>query len=294
MDFLSVKEIAKKWNLSERTIRNYCASGKIKGAFLTGKTWSVPSDTIKPERINAKTGLSLLGRLLFEKEHKISGGIYHKLQIEFTYNTNHIEGSSLTHDQTRFIFETQSIGMENGVLRVDDIVETANHFKCVDLVLENAKKPLTEKFIKELHRTLKNGTTDSRVSWFVVGDYKKIPNEVGNILTTEPSKVEQEIKELIKEYNLKPKKTFDDILDFHYRFERIHPFQDGNGRVGRLIAIKECLKNYIVPFIIDEQLKLYYYRGLSEWKNEKGFLRDTCLTGQDKFKAWLDYFKINY
>jgi len=294
MDFLSVKEIAKKWNLSERTIRNYCASGKIKGAFLTGKTWSVPSDTIKPERINAKTGLSLLDRLLFEKEHKISGGIYHKLQIEFTYNTNHIEGSSLTHDQTRFIFETQSIGVENGVLRVDDIVETANHFKCVDLVLENAKKPLTEKFIKELHRTLKNGTTDSRVSWFVVGDYKKIPNEVGNMLTTEPSKVEQEIKELIKEYNLKPKKTFDDILDFHYRFERIHPFQDGNGRVGRLIAIKECLKNDIVPFIIDEQLKLYYYRGLSEWKNEKGFLRDTCLTGQDKFKAWLDYFKINY
>ena len=294
MDFLSVKEIAKKWNLSERTIRNYCASGKIKGAFLTGKTWSVPSDTIKPERINAKTGLSLLDRLLFEKEHKISGGIYHKLQIEFTYNTNHIEGSSLTHDQTRFIFETQSIGVENGVLRVDDIVETANHFKCVDLVLENAKKPLTEKFIKELHRTLKNGTTDSRVSWFVVGDYKKIPNEVGNMLTTEPSKVEQEIKELIKEYNLKPKKTFDDILDFHYRFERIHPFQDGNGRVGRLIAIKECLKNNIVPFIIDEQLKLYYYRGLSEWKNEKGFLRDTCLTGQDKFKAWLDYFKINY
>ena len=294
MDFLSVKEIAKKWNLSERTIRNYCASGKIKGAFLTGKTWSVPSDTIKPERINAKTGLSLLDRLLFEKEHKISGGIYHKLQIEFTYNTNHIECSSLTHDQTRFIFETQSIGVENGVLRVDDIVETANHFKCVDLVLENAKKPLTEKFIKELHRTLKNGTTDSRVSWFVVGDYKKIPNEVGNMLTTEPSKVEQEIKELIKEYNLKPKKTFDDILDFHYRFERIHPFQDGNGRVGRLIAIKECLKNNIVPFIIDEQLKLYYYRGLSEWKNEKGFLRDTCLTGQDKFKAWLDYFKINY
>ena len=294
MKYLSVSQVAKKWNLSQRTIRNYCSSGKIEGAFLTGKTWNIPQEAKMPKTAKSKQGMGLLERLLFEKEHKISGGIYHKVQVDFTYNTNHIEGSRLTHDQTRFIFETKTVGVEGEVLYVDDLIETSNHFRCMDFVIENAKKPLTENLIKTLHKILKGGTSDGNISWFNVGDYKKIPNEVGGVVTTEPAFVKQAIKDLLIEYNSIKNVTFENILDFHYRFERIHPFQDGNGRVGRLIMFKECLKFGIVPFIIDEDLKFYYYRGLKEWKNEKGFLRDTCLTGQDKFKAWLDYFKIFY
>ena len=179
-------------------------------------------------------------------------------------------------------------------MNVDDIVETSNHFRCIDLVIENATSVLTEGFIKELHRVLKNGTSDSRRSWFAVGDYKKLPNEVGGRDTTLPEDVASEMKALIASYNAGKEKTFEEILDFHYRFERIHPFQDGNGRVGRLILFKECLRNKIVPFIIDEELKMFYYRGLSEWTRERGFLTDTCLSAQDKFKRYLDYFKIQY
>lgn len=173
-------------------------------------------------------------------------------------------------------------------------METANHFKCIDMMIENAKKPITEAFIKELHRTLKNGTSDSRQDYFAVGEYKRMPNTVGDILTAKPEEVAKKTKELLTKYNAKKEKTFDDLLDFHYQFECIHPFQDGNGRIGRLLLFKECLKYNIVPFIIDEELKLFYYRGLKEWKRERGYLRDTCLSAQDKFKRYLDYFKVPY
>ncbi len=296
MKYLSVTEIAKKWNISERSVRNYCALGKIDGAFLTGKTWNIPEDTQKPDRVNKKVELptTLLEVLSAEKQAKLSGGIYHKVQIELTYNSNHIEGSRLTHDQTRYIFETNTIGVEGEAVKVDDIVETANHFKCIDIIIENAKKPITEAFIKELHRTLKSGTTDARQDWFAVGDYKRLPNTVGNMYTVQPEEVADKIKALLFDYNAKKEKTFDDLLDFHYKFECIHPFQDGNGRIGRLLLFKDCLKYNIVPFIIDEKLKLFYYRGLKEWVNERGFLRDTCLTAQDKFKKYLDYFEVKY
>lgn len=296
MKYLSVTETAKKWNISERSVRNYCALGKVDGAFLTGKTWNIPEGANKPDRANKKVELptTLLEVLSTEKKAKLSGGIYHKVQIELTYNSNHIEGSRLTHDQTRYIFETNTIGLDGGAVNVDDIVETANHFKCIDLVIESAKKPITETFIKELHRTLKSGTTDARQNWFAVGDYKRLPNTVGDMYTAQPEEVAEKMKALLFEYNAKKEKTFDDLLDFHYKFECIHPFQDGNGRIGRLILFKECLKYNIVPFIIDEELKMFYYRGLKKWTNERGYLRDTCLTAQDKFKLYLDYFKVQY
>lgn len=296
MNYLSVSQMAKKWNMSERGVRKYCAENKIPGAFLTGKTWNIPENAEKPERKNKKSDepKTLLERLRTEKASSISGGIYHKIQIELTYNSNHIEGSKLTHDQTRYIFETNTIGAENDALNVDDIIETANHFKCIDMIIDTATYKLTEKFIKELHFTLKSGTSDSRKDWFNVGDYKKLPNEVGGKETASPEIVAQKIKELLKSYNQKNEHTLEEIIDFHYQFETIHAFQDGNGRVGRLIMFKECLKNNIVPFIIDDSLKMFYYRGLSEWNNEKGYLLDTCLSAQDKFKKYLEYFKVPY
>ena len=296
MNYLSVSEMAKKWNMSERAVRNYCAHNRIPGAFLTGKTWNIPENAEKPERINKKSNepRNLLERLRAEKKSSLKGGIYHKIQIELTYNSNHIEGSKLTHDQTRYIFETNTIGAENDALNVDDIIETANHFKCIDMIIDNATYKLTEKFIKELHFTLKSGTSDSRKDWFNVGEYKKLPNEVGGKETASPETVAQKVKELLKSYNQKNEHALEEIIDFHYQFEALHPFQDGNGRVGRLIMFKECLKNNIVPFIIDDSLKLFYYKGLSEWNNEKGYLTDTCLTAQDKFKQYLEYFKVAY
>ena len=296
MNFLSVAEIAKLWNVSERSVRNYCAEGRITGAYLVGKTWMIPSDAVKPDRKvrvsnNKKT---LLDILKLEKESKLKGGIYHKVQIELTYYSNHIEGSRLTHDQTRYIYETNTIGLTDEVINVDDIVETANHFRCIDLIIDKANLNITENLIKQLHFILKNGTTDSRKNWFVVGGYKKLPNEVSGRVTTSPEKVEDEVKSLIEWYNSIKNKTLNDIIEFHYRFEYIHPFQDGNGRVGRLLMFKECLKYNIVPFIIDEKLKMFYYRGLKEWKQEKGYLIDTCLLAQDQFKAYLDYFRIEY
>lgn len=236
----------------------------------------------------------LLDILQEEKSSGYSGGIYHKTQIEFTYNSNHIEGSSLTHEQTRYIFETNTIGAETGSINVDDVIETANHFRLVSLIIDNAKSILTEEFIKELHLILKNGTSDSRNDLFAVGDYKKLPNEVGGMNTVIPEEVSDKMKELLNEYNTKEEISFEDILDFHVKFEKIHPFQDGNGRVGRLIMFKECLKHNIVPFIIEDDLKMFYYRGLAEWEAEKGYLRDTCLTAQDRYKAYLDYFRIGY
>lgn len=296
MRYLSVTEIAKKWNISERSVRNYCAHGRVQGAFLTGKTWNIPENAEKPERSNKKKGhtLTLLDILREQKEGKYSGGIYHRTQIDLTYNSNHMEGSRLTLNQTRYIFETNTVGVENEVLNVDDVIETVNHFRCIDLVIDHADDILSEKFIKELHLTLKNGTSDSRKDWFAVGEYKKIPNEVGGMDTALPEEVADKMKTLLKEYNVIKEKTLEDILDFHVKFERIHPFQDGNGRVGRLIMFKECLKHNIVPFIIEDNLKLFYYRGLKEWDNEKGYLTDTCLTAQDKYKTYLNYFRIAY
>ena len=296
MKHLSVTEIAKKWNISERSVRNYCAHGRVDGAFLIGKTWRIPENAEKPERSNKKKEqpITLLDILQEQKASKYSGGIYHKTQIELTYNSNHIEGNRLTHDQTRYIFETNTICVEKDVLNVDNVIETANHFYCIDMIIDNAKAALTEKFIKKLYLILKSGTSDSRKDWFAVGDYKKIPNEVGGMDTALPEEFAGKMKALLTEYNGKEEKTFEDILDFHVKFERIHPFQDGNGRVGRLIMFKECLKYNIIPFIIEDNLKMFYYRGLKEWNNEKGYLTDTCLTAQDKYKAYLDYFRIAY
>lgn len=295
MQYLSVAEMAEKWGISERSVRNYCAQGRIADSKLIGKVWHIPENAQKPERLNKKTSvLSLLSILREQKSAKTSGGIYHKIQIELTYNSNHIEGSRLTHDQTRYIFETNTLGFENEAINVDDIIETSNHFRCIDMVIEQAGATLSEKFIKQLHFTLKFGTSDNRKDWFAVGEYKKLPNEVSGCKTALPEQVADKMSKLLADYNAKSNVTFEDIIAFHVTFERIHPFQDGNGRVGRLILFKECLKHNIVPFIIQDDLKLFYYRGLKEWDNEKGFLLDTCLTAQDRFKAYLDYFRIEY
>ncbi len=296
MNYLSVKEVAERWNISERSVRNYCSSGRVPGAFITGKTWNIPENAEKPERSNKSSPAprNLLDVLKEEKRSRIHGGIYHKIQIELTYNSNHIEGSRLTHDQTRFIFETNTVGITNKSVRVDDIIETAAHFRCIDEIIDNAKTKLSEKFIKNLHLILKTGTSDAKKDWFAVGDYKKVPNEVGGSETTLPEDVPTEMRLLLSDYNSKENVTLEDIIEFHVNFERIHPFQDGNGRIGRLIMFKECLKHDIVPFIIEDDIKMFYYRGLKEWSREKGYLIDTCLTAQDAFKKYLDYFRIPY
>ena len=296
MKYISVTEFAKKWNLSERTVRNYCATNKIKGAFLTGKTWNIPEDASLPEKGNKKkfSNNTLLNQLKEQKDMKLKGGIYHRTQIDLTYNSNRIEGSRLSLDQTRFIFETNTIGITDETVNVDDIIETTNHFRCIDLTIDKAKAKLTESFIKELHILLKSGTSDSRKNWFNVGDYKKMPNEVGGNETSPPKEVPEKMKELLVHYNTIEQKKMEDIIAFHQKFEVIHPFQDGNGRVGRLIMFKECLANNVVPFIIDEDLKLFYYRGLREWEKAKEYLLDTCLTAQDNYKAILKYFEIDF
>ena len=295
MKYISVAEFAVKYGISERTARNYCALGKIEGATLVGKAWNIPADAELPGRKPRKRkAMPLLIVLRQEREARLKGGIYHKTQIDLTYNSNHIEGSRLTHDQTRYIFETNTVGIEGESVRVDDIIETTNHFRCIDLIIDRAEERLTESLIKELHSILKMGTSDSRKDWFTVGDYKRLPNEVGGNETTAPEDVHREIKALLKEYNSKKRKSFEDIIDLHQRFEAIHPFQDGNGRVGKLVMFKECLANGCVPFIITEELKMFYYRGLREWPRIKEYLRDTCLTAQDNYKAVLDYFKVRY
>ena len=295
MEYISVNEFARKYGISERTARNYCATGKIEGVFLTGKTWNIPKAAGLPMRKSSPMEvMPLLAILREQKKMKLKGGIYHRTQIDLTYNSNHIEGSRLTHDQTRYIFETNTIGITDESVNVDDIIETTNHFRCIDLIIDRAEERLSEKYIKELHYILKSGTSDHRKDWFAVGDYKKLPNEVGGRDTALPEEVADKMKALLAEYNAKEEKKFEDILDFHVKFERIHPFQDGNGRVGRLTMFKECLKYNIVPFIIEDNLKMFYYRGLKEWDNEKGYLTDTCLTAQDKYKAYLDYFRIKY
>ena len=293
MEYLSVSAFAQQHGVSERTVRNYCATGKIVGAFLTGKTWNIPIDAVLPCR-GKKKELPLLSVLREQKRLRLTGSIYHRTQIDLTYNSNHMEGSRLTHDQTRYIFETNTIGITAENVNVDDVIETSNHFRCIDLIIDRAEENLTEAFIKELHQVLKNGTSDSRRDWFAVGEYKRLPNEVGGSETTPPEEVHREMQALLKEYNAKRDKTFEDILDLHHRFECIHPFQDGNGRVGRLLMFKECLANGHVPFIITDDLKMFYYRGLQHWPHIKGYLMDTCLTAQDHYKELLNYFRIQY
>lgn len=296
MKYISVAETAKKWISQSEVCGIIVPRDVYRMLFLQERPGTFRRMQKKPERANkrVKSPRTLLDILQEEKAKKYSGGIYHKTQIELTYNSNHMEGSKLTHDQTRYIFETNTIGMENEVFNVDDIIETANHFRCIDLIIDNAKVTLTEKFIKNIHLILKNGTSDSRKDWFAVGNYKRVPNEVGGMATASPEEVSTKMKVLLGEYARKNEITFEDILDFHVKFERIHPFQDGNGRVGRLLMFKECLKHNIVPFIIEDDLKMFYYRGLKEWNREKGYLMDTCLTAQDCYKAYLDYFRIPY
>ena len=295
MEYISVSKFAEKYGISGRTARNYCAQGKIEGAFLTGKTWNIPTDAVLPKRgENKKKESPLLKALREQKASKLKGGIYHRTQIDLTYNSNHIEGSKLTHDQTRYIYETNTIGVTDSAVNVDDVVETVNHFSCIDYIIDHTEDKLTETLVKHLHLLLKSGTSDSSKDWFAVGDYKRLPNEVGGQDTCAPEDVHKELKALLDKYNQKKKKSFEDILDFHVRFEQIHPFQDGNGRVGRLLMFKECLANNIVPFIITDDLKMFYYRGLREWGHINGYLTDTCLTAQDMYKELLKYFRIKH
>ncbi len=297
MDYISVSDAAEKWGLSERSVRNYCRQGRIIGAVLNGHSWLVPEDVQKPGRKkrSCKIPADLLSLVRLERKSGISDGIYGRIQTELTYNSNRMEGNHLTKEQTQSIFEQNTFTVFlDGIITADDVIETANHFRCIDLVIDQAKYILTESFIKQLHLTLKNGTSDSRKAWFALGDYKRLENEVGGIQTARPEDVSPKMKELLKTYNQTTKKSLDELLQFHYDFERIHPFQDGNGRVGRLILFKECLRNDIVPFIIGDDIKEFYYRGLQEWKNEKGYLRDTCLTAQDRFKKYMDCFGIKH
>jgi len=244
---------------------------------------------------NGQQTQTLLDVLREQKAMKMKGGIYHKTQIDLTYNSNHIEGSRLTHEQTRYIFETNTIGVTaDETVNVNDVVETVNHFRCIDLIIDRAEETLSEELMKTLHGILKSGTSDSRKEWFAIGDYKRLPNEVGGERTCEPELVHDSMQRLLAEYNSQPYHTLEDILDLHVRFEKIHPFQDGNGRVGRLVMFKECLRSGIVPFIITDELKMFYYRGLREWGHIDGYLTDTCLTAQDQYKAALDYFRIKY
>ena len=247
-----------------------------------------PGDIMEMEKEIDKT--TLLYRLQEEKQIRLKGGIYHQTQVKLAYNSNHMEGSKLTEDQTRYIYETNTIGLEKEPANIDDIIETVNHFQCFDYILGCAEDVLTEGIIKKIHRILKSNTSDSRLEWFNVGDYKQRSNMVGDSKTTPPGRVKKEMQQLLFKYQQMETVTFEDIVEFHYHFEKIHPFQDGNGRVGRLIIFKECLKYNITPFIIDERHKLYYYRGLKEFENERGYLIDTCLSAQDMYIELLEYF----
>lgn len=287
---LKKSDLTVELGISSRTIAKIS-----KGELLSDKVILRLCDFFKCNKEDLYTEIcdnKILQALREEKNAKLSGGLYHETQVRLTYNSNRIEGSKLSEDQTRLIFETNTIGATEGV-PVDDIIETANHFRAVDYVIDCAEEPLTEEIIKKLHKILKTGTKDSYLSWFNVGDYKQKANIVGGQETTPPSKVAAAIKKLLAEY-AKKDVTIYDIIEFHRAFERIHPFQDGNGRVGRLICFKECLRFNIVPFIIEDGKKMFYYRGLKEWDNERGFLTDTCLDGQDTYRAMLKYFGIEF
>lgn len=279
--------LAHELGISSRTIAKIGRGEPIAGHVLSRIAEFLECN---PEDLcQSRTDNVLLQTLRDEKNVRLSGGLYHELQVRLTYNSNHIEGSQLSEDQTRLIFETNTLGAETG-LPVDDIIETANHFHGIDFVIDRAEQPLNEEIIKELHRILKQGTTESSLEWFAVGDYKRRPNMVGGRETAKPQDVARQMKQLLSRYESLNRVEFDDIVEFHYQFELIHPFQDGNGRVGRLIALKECLRHGIVPFIIEDSKKLFYYRGLSQWESEKGYLRETCLDGQDTFIKLMSQF----
>lgn len=293
---MTQKDIAEVLGVEPGTISKY-ESGMIEPNIESIKklaeTFKITIDELlKDEEKFDVSKVDVLKALREQKEMKLKGNLYHQTQVSFAYNTNHIEGSTLTEDQTRYIFETNTILFEGDtVAKVDDILETANHFKLVDYMLDVADKKLTEKMIKEFHKILKDGTSDSRVEWFNVGDYKQKVNTIGSgIKTTSPKNVERDMEKLMVWYNSLKQITIKEIIEFHYRFESIHPFQDGNGRIGRLIMFKECLKNNSIPFIILDSDKLYYYRGLKEYKNEKGYLTDTCLNAQDQYIKMIEYY----
>ena len=296
MRYMTVGEAAKKWNISVRNVQIHCQKGNIPGVNFKGKAWMIPIEAEKPVRKVRAKGCpkSILAALKAEKRGQIKGALYHRLQVDFTYNSNHMEGSRLTHEQTRWIFETMTVGKLPESVPVDDIVETANHFRCIDLVIESANAALTERYIKTLHNQLKSGTTDSRKAWFSVGDYKQLDNVVGDMETCPASKVHEAMVMLLADYNAS-EKTLEDIVDFHVKFERIHPFQDGNGRVGRLVMLKECLKHGHTPFVIAENIKQFYYLGLQDWaKGRRARLKDTCGMGQDVFKIGLKSFGYSH
>lgn len=291
MRLIPEEEYAANHSLTVQTVRDYCAEGKLPGAVQEGEMWRIPADAPLPDEVKHSP---LLLALREQMESKMRGSIYHRTQIDLTYNSNHIEGSRLSKEQTRYIYETNTIGVTDETLSVDDIIETTNHFRCIDFIIEHAEEPLTEEMIKRLHALLKAGTSDADRPWFAVGEYKRLPNEVGGKETAAPEDVPAAMRALLQEYTGKRRVSLEEILDFHYRLEMIHPFQDGNGRVGRLIIFKECLAHHIVPFIITEELKMYYYRGLDRWEEVRGYLLDTCLTAQDRYRAILDYFRITY
>lgn len=296
MKYLTCEEFAKKWNISIRSVQGHCQKGNIYGARLQGRAWLIPADAERPKRKSRAKGRpnSILAALKAEKRGGVRGALYHQLQVDFTYNSNHMEGSRLTHEQTKWIFETLTIGKLAENLPIDDIVEAANHFRCIDFVIESATAALTERYIKTLHNQLKSGTVDSRREWFSVGDYKKLDNVVGEMETCPASEVGSEMAKLLSDYGASSK-SLTDILDFHVRFERIHPFQDGNGRVGRLIMFKECLKYSHTPFVIVENLRTYYYRGITEWtQGKRARLKDTCGSAQDMFKLQLKRFGYSH
>lgn len=275
--------------ISSRTVAKIGRGEKI-AAHVLAKIAAYLSCT--PEELYRSISDNLLLQTLRdEKSIRMPGGLYHELQVRMTYNSNHIEGSKLSEDQTRLIFETNTVDVGEGI-PVDDIIETVNHFRAIDYVIDHAEEPLTEDIIKELHRILKQSTKDSTLSWFAVGDYKKRANVVGGRETAKPKDVPARMKALLTDYESLDAVSIENVIEFHYNFERIHPFQDGNGRVGRLIALKECLRHSIVPFIIEDSKKMFYYRGLSEWESERGYLTDTCLDGQDTFKKLLSMFDI--
>jgi Fic family protein len=291
MNYATIEEIAAKWGITTRQVRSYCANNRIPGATLEQGEWRIPANATKPERKRRRTfPTTILGVLEAERSSRISGGLYHRLQIDITYNSNHIEGNRLTHEQTRWIFETKTIGKIGADVPVDDIVETANHFRAVDKVIITATSALTEAYIKRLHEILKSGTSDSRKDWFAVGEYKRLDNVVGDMETCPAKDVHREMAALLAWWR-SADKTFENLLDLHVRFEQIHPFQDGNGRVGRLILLKECLKYDITPFVIAENFKQFYYLGLQDWRRgSHARLRDTCRTGQDVFILGLRQF----
>ena len=294
MKYLNTKQISKKWNISQRSVRLYCQSGRVSDAYFDNGVWYIPENAKKPNRILRKRKRSITNVLIDQKNNKISGSIYNKLQVDFAYNSNHIEGSKLSFEQTQYIFETKTISGEN--INLNDLLETINHFRCFDYIIDTYDKKLNESYIKHIHKLLKQDTFSSQSMEAIVGEYKKYENVIGDMKTTTPKLVSSHMKKLLDKYNKKNKHSFEELIEFHVEFERIHPFYDGNGRVGRLILFKECLKEKIVPFIIDDKFKREYYNGLKKWQvfKDKNYLLQTCLLMQDNMKIIFDFFDITY